>query len=110
MQGICMAVNIANDIVSLIGHTQLAHPCGRLARQALYCSRMQRGSSRANEQSLLGSQEEAEMLAEVDSIAALAPTTNGERKITYNKTHIAPGTSGYNFAGPTRERSLGTAQ
>jgi hypothetical protein len=34
-------VNIANDIVSLIGHTQLAHPCGWLARQALYCSRMQ---------------------------------------------------------------------
>jgi hypothetical protein len=38
-----------------------------------------------------------ELLAVVDSIAALAPTTNGEPKITYNKTHIALGTSGYNF-------------
>ena len=39
-----MAVNIANDIVSLIGHTQLAHPCGWLAGHALYvraCSEVQ---------------------------------------------------------------------
>src|SRR5207247_1631968 len=44
MHGICMAVNIANDIVSLIGHTQLAHPCGWLAGHALYvraCSEVQ---------------------------------------------------------------------
>lgn len=38
-----------------------------------------------------------ELLAVVDSIAALAPTKNGEPKITYNRGHIALGTSGYNF-------------
>jgi hypothetical protein len=38
-----------------------------------------------------------ETLAIVDAMAALAPTSNGEPKITYNKTHIALGTSGYNF-------------
>ncbi len=38
-----------------------------------------------------------ELLAIVDAIAALARTGNGVPKITYNKTHIALGTSGYNF-------------
>jgi hypothetical protein len=38
-----------------------------------------------------------ESLAVVDSIAALTPTTNGEPRVTYNRHHIALGTSGYNF-------------
>src|SRR5207244_224695 len=38
-----------------------------------------------------------ESLAVVESIKALTPTTKGEPKITYNKYHIAMGTSGYNF-------------
>jgi hypothetical protein len=38
-----------------------------------------------------------ESLAVVDSIKGLAPTTNGEPRVTYNKTHIALGTSGNNF-------------
>jgi hypothetical protein len=39
----------------------------------------------------------AESLAVVDSISALAPSAQGKSKITYNRGHIALGTSGYNF-------------
>ena len=39
-----------------------------------------------------------ESLAVVDSIKALTPTSGGEPKLTYNKYHIALGTTGYNFA------------
>jgi len=38
-----------------------------------------------------------ESLAVVESVKGLTPTTKGEPKITYNKHHIALGTSGYNF-------------
>jgi hypothetical protein len=38
-----------------------------------------------------------ESLAVVESIRQLTPTAKGEPRITYNKTHIALGTSGYNF-------------
>src|SRR5579871_2140969 len=38
-----------------------------------------------------------EVLAVVDVIKSLSPTAHGEPKLTYNKTHIALGTSGYNF-------------
>jgi hypothetical protein len=38
-----------------------------------------------------------ESLAVVDSIKAMVPSTNGDAKLTYNKHHIALGTSGYNF-------------
>jgi len=38
-----------------------------------------------------------ESLAVVESIKALTPTTKGDIRITYNKHHIALGTSGYNF-------------
>jgi hypothetical protein len=36
-------------------------------------------------------------LAVVDAVKALTPTTNGAPRITYNRYHIALGTSGYNF-------------
>ncbi len=36
-------------------------------------------------------------LTVVDLIKALTPTTNGEPRVTYNKTHITLGTRGYNF-------------
>jgi hypothetical protein len=36
-------------------------------------------------------------LAVVEAVKALTPTTKGEARITYNKHHIALGTSGYNF-------------
>lgn len=39
-----------------------------------------------------------ETLAVVDAIRALVPTSKGETQLTYNKYHIALGTSGYNFA------------
>jgi len=39
----------------------------------------------------------SESLAIVESIRGLTPTTKGEPKITYNKYHIALGTTGYNF-------------
>jgi len=38
-----------------------------------------------------------ESLAVVEAIAALVPTEKGPTKVTYNKFHIALGTSGYNF-------------
>jgi len=38
-----------------------------------------------------------ESLAVVDAIRGLIPTTKGEPRITYNKHHIALGTTGYNF-------------
>lgn len=38
-----------------------------------------------------------ESLAVVEAIRALTPSTNGEPRITFNKHHIALGTSGYNF-------------
>jgi len=38
-----------------------------------------------------------ESLAVVDFIKALVPSTDGEPKLTYNRHHIALGTSGYNF-------------
>jgi len=38
-----------------------------------------------------------ESLALVDAIRGLIPTTKGEPRITYNKHHIALGTTGYNF-------------
>jgi hypothetical protein len=36
-------------------------------------------------------------LAVVEAIKGLTPTTSGEPKVTYNRHHIALGTSGYNF-------------
>jgi len=36
-------------------------------------------------------------LGVVDAVRALTPTTNGEPRITYNRYHVALGTSGYNF-------------
>jgi len=38
-----------------------------------------------------------ESLEVVDAIRGLIPTTKGEPRITYNKHHIALGTTGYNF-------------
>lgn len=38
-----------------------------------------------------------ESLAVIDAIKALVPTTAGEARLTYNKHHIALGTTGYNF-------------
>lgn len=38
-----------------------------------------------------------ESLAVIDSIKGLTSTTDGEPRVTYNKHHIALGTSGYNF-------------
>ena len=38
-----------------------------------------------------------ESLAVVEAIRKLTPTTKGEPRLTYNKHHIALGTSGYNF-------------
>lgn len=38
-----------------------------------------------------------ESLAVVDTIKGLTPSTNGEPRLTYNKHHIALGTSDYNF-------------
>lgn len=38
-----------------------------------------------------------ESMAVLDAIKGLTPTKRGEPKITYNKHHIALGTSGYNF-------------
>jgi hypothetical protein len=38
-----------------------------------------------------------ESLAVVDAIKGLTPTTSGEPRLTFNKHHIALGTSGYNF-------------
>lgn len=38
-----------------------------------------------------------EVMAVVDAMKALSPASQGEPKLTYNKTHIALGTSGYNF-------------
>jgi hypothetical protein len=38
-----------------------------------------------------------ESLAVVEAIRALTPSTKGEPRITFNKYHIALGTSGYNF-------------
>jgi hypothetical protein len=38
-----------------------------------------------------------ESLAIVEAVRKLTPTTQGEPRITYNKHHIALGTSGYNF-------------
>ena len=38
-----------------------------------------------------------ESLAVVEAIRKLTPTTKGEPRVTYNKHHIALGTSGYNF-------------
>jgi hypothetical protein len=37
------------------------------------------------------------VLAVVDAMKGLSPDSHGEPKLTYNKTHIALGTSGYNF-------------
>ena len=39
-----------------------------------------------------------ESMAVVDAVKGLTPTTKAETRITYNKHHIALGTSGYNFA------------
>lgn len=39
-----------------------------------------------------------ETLGMVEAIRALVPTTKGDTRMTYNKYHIALGTSGYNFA------------
>jgi hypothetical protein len=39
-----------------------------------------------------------ETLGMVEAIWALVPTTKGDTRMTYNKHHIALGTSGYNFA------------
>ena len=36
-------------------------------------------------------------LSVVDAIAPLTPTDRGQARVTYNKVHIALGTSGYNF-------------
>jgi hypothetical protein len=36
-------------------------------------------------------------MAVVDAMKALSPSSQGEPKLTYNKTHIALGTSGYTF-------------
>jgi len=49
-----------------------------------------------------------ESLAVVESIRALTPSTKGEPRITFNKYHIALGTSGYNFCWfhPRRAASL----
>jgi hypothetical protein len=38
-----------------------------------------------------------ESLALIEQIKALAPTSRGEPKLTYNRHHIALGTGGYNF-------------
>src|SRR5215831_7821289 len=38
-----------------------------------------------------------ESLAVVDSVKGLIPPGNGEPRTTYNKYHIAIGTTGYNF-------------
>lgn len=40
----------------------------------------------------------AESLALVDAIRGLVPTANGEPRLTYNRTHLALRTTGYNFA------------
>jgi len=42
-------------------------------------------------------QAKATSLAVVDRIVAMVPTTNGPPRVTYNKFHIALGTTGYNF-------------
>jgi hypothetical protein len=42
-------------------------------------------------------QSKATSLAVVDRIVAMVPTTNGPPRVTYNKFHIALGTTGYNF-------------
>jgi hypothetical protein len=42
-------------------------------------------------------QAKATSLAVVDRIVAMVPTTNGPPRVTYNKFHIAVGTTGYNF-------------
>jgi hypothetical protein len=39
-----------------------------------------------------------ETLSVVEAIRALVPTAKGDTRITYNKHHIALGTTGYNFA------------
>jgi len=39
----------------------------------------------------------SESLAVVDAVKGLTPKSNGEIRITYNKHHIALGTTGYNF-------------
>lgn len=39
-----------------------------------------------------------ETLGMVEATRALVPTTHGDTRMTYNKYHIALGTSGYNFA------------
>lgn len=39
----------------------------------------------------------SESLAVVETIRGLTPTSNGEPRITYNRGHIALGTSGFNF-------------